>query len=362
MIKEMVAELENHGEETLKSDKLTFVNLAADYESKRLVEATFANGIKVSGKRSVQPSKSSLKPLREYFGRMLVRSIKFSDIEAYKAQRFKTQVVIKTKDGKIVRDRKISSINRELEHLRAAFNFVKDDGLIVKSPFEVKGKSLIVKTAENSRDRILSKDEESRLLEACGPRTVSYMRGGKEITKQDDGESRGYLRALIMVAVDTGARRGELFKLQWKDVNLIDGTITIQASNSKTEKTRVIGLTSRARNERQELWKQSVKSLSGSVFGIHSTIKNAWKTLCEIAEIEDLNFHDLRHSATTRMINAGIPHTEVMKITGHTQIITFLRYLNLSNESLIRSAGMLDVYLTNEGNQISNRLNFDSVN
>lgn len=362
IIKEMVGELENHGEETLQADKLTFAKLTAEYESKKLVEATFANGIKVAGKRSIMPSRSALKPLIEYFGRMVVRNIKTSDIEAYKTKRLRTPVETKTRKGIETRPRKISSVNRELEHLRAIFNFAKVEGLLVRSPFEVKGNSLIVKSAEKNRDRVLSRDEEIRLIEACGGRTVSYERGGKQITMHDSGESRKYLRSLIVVAVDTGARRGELFKLQWKDVDLFGGTILIQASNSKTEKTRIIGLTSRAKNELMDLWETSMKDRGALVFGITSTIKNAWKKLCEIAEIDDLNFHDLRHTATTRMINAGVPHTEVMKITGHTQIITFLRYLNLSNESLVRSANMLDAYLINQNDQLFTNQTFDSVN
>jgi integrase len=352
IIKEMVAELENHGEETLQSDKLTFAKLAAEYESKKLVEATFANGIKVAGKRSIMPSRSALKPLIAHFGRMVVRNIKTSDIEAYKTKRLRTPVETKTRKGVETRPRKISSVNRELEHLRAIFNFAKVDGLILRSPFEVKGNSLIVKSAEKNRDRVLSREEEGRLLEACGPRTVTYERNGKQITMRETGESRKYLRALIVVAVDTGARRGELFKLQWKDVDLISGTITIQASNSKTERARIIGLTSRAKNELNDLWEVSIMDKESLVFGVTSTIKNAWKKLCEIAGIDDLNFHDLRHTATTRMINAGVPHTEVMKITGHSQIVTFLRYLNLSNESLVRSANMLDNYLAEQSKTV----------
>lgn len=297
-----------------------------------------------------------------YFGRMLVRAIKTSDIEAYKTKRLRTVVETKTRNGVETRPRKISSVNRELEHLRAIFNFAKDDGLVIKSPFDARNNSLIVKTAEKNRDRILSREEETRLIEACGGRTVSYERGGKQITMHDSGESRKYLRSLIMVAVDTGARRGELFKLQWKDVDLFEGTIRIQASNSKTERTRIIGLTSRAKNELVDLWETSVKDKDALVFGVTSTIKNAWKKLCEIAAIDDLNFHDLRHTATTRMINAGVAHTEVMKITGHTQIITFLRYLNLSNESLVRSANMLDMYLRDQSEQVATSQIFDSVN
>lgn len=346
LIKEMVGELENQGEATLHSDKLTFSSLAKDYEAKKLVKATFANGIKVAGKRSLLPSKSVLKPLVEHFGRRTIRAIKASDIDAYKAKRIETPVVIKTKDGEIMRPRQISSVNRELEHLRAIFNFAKDDGLIPKSPFEVKGKSLIVKRAENGRDRILSHEEEERLLQACGSRVTTYVRKGRPVTMEDKGDSRKHLRALIIVAVDTGARRGELFQLQWKDVDFDAGTLTIQASNSKTERTRTIGLTSRAKGELENLWDESLKDVNALVFGVTSTIKNAWKTLCTTARIHDLKFHDLRHTATTRMIRAGVSHTEVMKITGHTQISTFLRYLNMTNESLVLSVNKLDAYLS----------------
>lgn len=274
----------------------------------------------------------------------------------------RTPVETKTRKGIETRPRKISSVNRELEHLRAIFNFAKDDGLIIKSPFDAKSNSLIVKTAEKNRDRVLSREEETRLIDACGGRKVTYERDGKQITMRDSGESRKYLRSLIVVAVDTGARRGELFKLQWKEVDLFGGTILIQASNSKTEKTRIIGLTSRAKHELMDLGETSVKDKGALVFGITSTIKNAWKKLCQIADIDDLNFLDLRHTATTRMINAGVPHTEVMKITGHTQIITFLRYLNLGNDSLVRSANMLDDYLTNQNEQLLNNQISESVN
>lgn len=68
LIKEMSKELENHGEETLQSDKMTFREIAAKYEKAKLVAATYQNGIKISGKRSLLPSKSALKPLTEFFG------------------------------------------------------------------------------------------------------------------------------------------------------------------------------------------------------------------------------------------------------------------------------------------------------
>jgi integrase len=87
------------------------------------------------------------------------------------------------------------------------------------------------------------------------------------------------------------------------------------------------------------------------VFGITNTIKTSFKSACEEAEISDFRFHDCRHTATTRMIASGSPHTEVMKITGHSQLKTFLRYLNITPETTNRVASNLDNYLTD--NQLS---------
>lgn len=171
----------------------------------------------------------------------------------------------------------------------------------------------------------MSFDEERRLLEVCKGR-------------------RSHLKPLITTATDTAMRRGELFKLQWRDVNFEKNLITVQATNSKTEKERVIGMTPRVRVELNRLWELSPKKLNISVFGITDTIKTAWKSACKEAEIDGLRFHDLRHTATTRLIRAGVPHTEVMKITGHTQIKTFLRYLNLTNESISASINLLSAY------------------
>jgi integrase len=81
------------------------------------------------------------------------------------------------------------------------------------------------------------------------------------------------------------------------------------------------------------------------VFGITNTIKTAFKSACEEAGIKDFRFHDCRHTATTRMIASGSPHTEVMKITGHTQLKTFLRYLNITPETARTVASRLSDYL-----------------
>ncbi|HEX8370874.1 MAG TPA: site-specific integrase [Pyrinomonadaceae bacterium] len=339
LVKEMRKDLQNHGEKVLRSDKMTFKELAEKYDELKLVEAVYQDGRKVAGRRSVKPLKSSLKPLVEHFGRKVIKNIKLSDLEAYKLSRLNTPVEIevntkvKNEEGgrkkyrivkvKKIRQRKISTVNRELQLLRAIFRFAKSDKLISASPFD--DQQIISASAELERDRTLSPEEERRLLAVCV-------------------DNKAHLRPLIITAIDTAMRRGELFKLCWRDVNFDDGIIIVQATNTKTEKTRFIGMTSRMKDELIKLWEVSPKDRDTIVFGITNTIKKSWKTACHLAGIEDLHFHDLRHTATTRLIRASVPQSEAMKITGHTQLKTFQRYMNLTNESVTASANLLDAY------------------
>jgi integrase len=121
------------------------------------------------------------------------------------------------------RQRSITAVNRELELLRTIFSFAEHNDWVAKSPFK-KGASLISKASERQRDRVLTLDEEARLLAACSGR-------------------RAHLRPLVITALDTGMRRGELLKLVWPDVDFALDLIRVRATNTKTERPRTIGIT-----------------------------------------------------------------------------------------------------------------------
>lgn len=345
VVAKMRQELETHGEEIFIADKMTFAELLEKYEELELVEATYQDGVKIKGRRSVASVKSALKPLREYFGRKLVKSIKPSDITAYKnlrlASPIETVVNEKTKVfnektkrmttviTKVIRtrQRKIATVNRELAWLRAVFNHAVTNDWLVRNPF-AKTKGIISATAEVERNRVLTFEEEERLLARCEAERV-------------------HLRPILICALDTAMRRGEIFKMRWQDVNFVSGEIYIPQTNTKTEDSRIVGMTPRLRTELELLWDSSAKEKSQIVFGITSSVKRAWTTACDLAEIKDFRLHDCRHTATTRMIASGSPHTEVMKITGHSQLKTFLRYLNITRETANRVASRLESYIVN---------------
>jgi integrase len=323
VVEEMRRELEVHGEETLTSDKMTFANVAEKYKEAKLVPATYQNGVKVSGKRSVRYVNVILKTLIEHFGHKLIRSIKANDLETFKQKRLNSI----TKDGRI---RSIASVNRELSILRTILNFAVQNEWLLKNPFTL-CQGIIALSSEVERDRVLSFEEEQQLLAVCV-------------------DQRSHLRPILICALDTAMRKSEIFQMKWSDIKFETNEIHIPQTNTKTEESRIVGITPRLKKELAKLWEQSPNDKNALVFGSISSVKTSWKTACRLAKIEDFRFHDCRHTATTRMIASGSPHTEVMKITGHTQLKTFLRYLNITTETASRVASNLSDYLDTKQN------------
>ena len=344
-VEDMRQEMLRHGSEALQSDRITFDELADKYSEIRLAPAVYINGVKVSGRKSSASIKSTVKALRKHFGKKPLRLIKASDIEDYKNVRVATPVITyvndfqsvynpKTKRTKTVKikverhsPRNIATVNREMQTLKAMLNFAIQNDWLILNPF-AKCKGIISTALETKRDRVLGYEEEGKLLRACVDR-------------------RAHLRPILICALDTGMRRGEIFQMKWKDVDLSSGQIYIPQTNTKTQTARTVGITDRLKQELRGLWERSPKHPELIVFGISADVKNAWRSALQDAGIENFRFHDCRHTATTRMIASGCHHTEVMKITGHSQMVTFLRYLNITPETAQRVADRLGSYLSN---------------
>lgn len=317
LLKKIIRELEDGGSRALDGDKMTFAQLTHKYTETRLQPATFQDGMKTSGLKSVVQAKLYVRVLAEHFGRKTIRTITHADVEKFKLKRLAEPTIHK-------KERSIASVNRELQLLRNVFNFAKRNGWIHRSPFEM-GESLISKAQEKTRDRVLSRDEEHRLLAVCAG-TIH----------------RELLRSILICALDTGMRRGEMFKMQWSDVDLEARQLIVRPENSKTEKMRVIGISARLVTELKRLWEVAPKTNDALVFGVTTTVKDSFRRVCAEAGIENFRLHDCRHSATTRMVAAGMQPMEVMKITGHTQTSTFLRYLNLTADTARNAASAID--------------------
>lgn len=300
--------------------QLTFTDVAERYETLKIVPAVYEGEHKLYGQSDLATPKSIIKILKGHFGKKLLRNISHSDLERFRLERLQTP----TRYGK---PRTVRTVNGELAMMNTILNFAVRNGWLSLNPFKL-GDPLINKKAENKRERTLSFDEERRLLEACI-------------------NERSHLRPIIITAVDTGLRQGELFKLEWTMLDFAGQMMHLPARITKTKKARSVALTERTLDE---LWKlrESTPIKQTSVFGIKCDVKRAWATACRMAEITDLRFHDLRHTFVTRAIAGGVSVGEAMKASGHVTLAMLARYLNPDLEAVKRVASALDTLHTQQ--------------
>lgn len=161
-----------------------------------------------------------------------------------------------------------------------------------------------------------------------------------------------YIPALFVLAVETAARRGELLKLDWKDVDLKAGTAMLR--DTKNSEDRIIPLSSRARQTLKDLG----RSIAGRVFplkeyearsGFEGALRRARRTYereCAAAGkapdpgyLTGLRFHDLRREATSRLFERGFDIMEAASVTGHKTLSMLKRYTRLRAEDLARKLG-----------------------
>jgi integrase len=314
-------ELEDAGADAVQKGRATFADFAAWFKQTYLVEATYTpDGQKEHGLRSLRTAEINFRTVTTHFGTRRIREIRHSDLRAFRLQRLQTPTRNKTK-------RSLATVNREMAMARRMFRIARKEGWITRDPFD-EGDSLISLARERERERILTRLEEDRLLAAC------------------EHPSRAHLRPLVIAALDTGCRQGELLKLIWSDVDVARGTITIRAFNSKTMRERIVGVTPRLRNELLSLRTKKSRA-SDRVFGMSDNAwfcaKRAWTSARRAAGLENVRFHDLRHTAASRLAQK-MSLSDVGKLLGHREPRTTWRYANTDDTTLARAVEILHAF------------------
>jgi integrase len=203
--------------------------------------------------------------------------------------------------------------NRDLALLRAAFNWAVLQGLVPSTPFKVGTVSAVKLTREEPRTRRLQPGEEDKLLECAG----------------------ADLRDLIVAALETGCRLGELLSLQWEQVR---GDLFLPAGKTKAKKPRRVPISTvlrtvldGRRNDPADEPLQPSDYVFGDAVGRRRlSIKTSWKLTCERAKIKDLHFHDLRREAGSRWMDANVPLATIQRWLGHHNISQTSTYLAAS--------------------------------
>jgi integrase len=324
LLKSVLQKLDAEGVKAIDFSKLTFNDLANLYEADYCKPATYVDGKKVSGLRDVYRAKYCLARFRKFFGKRRLREISYRDLHAYYLMRLGSKTHFN-------RPPNIATMNRELGVLRRIFNIAAREGWIMKNPFNA-GEPLISPASERRRERVLTIEEERRLLEACQRRDV---------------------RALFICLLDTGARLSEILRhLRWRSVCFASRTLTLEAMTTKTLKARQVSMTERTLQELRELWTASSKEPDERVFERATRLaQREFAKACKAAGVkygspDGITLHSLRHTAATRLVQGGMPLQLAGRILGHSQVNTTYRYLSANDETLRKAAAILEEFQT----------------
>ena len=198
--------------------------------------------------------------------------------------------------------------------LKANLNKAHREGLMDAPPRFPKSKVL------KHRTRWLTLEEEKRRTQAA-PR---------------------HLVPLIRFAVDTGGRLSELLSLDWRNVEMEERRIRF--TDTKNGEDRTVRLCDRAHATLVAIGPKD----SGTVFTYNGrrvkSMKTAFNKARERAGLEDVRFHDLRHTFASRLVQVGVPLYEVMHLTGHKSLEMVQRYSHLAPDYAERAIQALNAF------------------
>lgn len=259
------------------------------------------------------------------------------DIESWRSKRHK--------DGLSA-----STSNRYIGTLKAMFNRAVDWEIVDQNPI-----AKVKKQKSDSRAiiRYLSLDEEERLRGSLRSRdrrlaqSNPFYAGGRFVRLEAIlGGFSDHIHPMVLLLINTGMRRGEMFNLRWQDVDFMNKRITVAGNTSKTGQTRYIPLNNEALKVLQT-WQRQTKRNASNVFVGKSgerftNIDKAWKVLLRDAKITDFRLHDLRHHFASSLVSAGIDLNSVRELLGHTDIKMTLRYAHLAPAHLSDAVAVLN--------------------
>lgn len=164
------------------------------------------------------------------------------------------------------------------------------------------------------RDRRLTAREDRRILRYC------------------HNHSNSELYSIVVLALETAMRQGEILNLHWENLNLKTGVAHLPETKNGTKRDVPLSL-----KARQALIRLGVEP-NGKVFKYTSEgLKSTWRFMLQKLGIEDLHFHDLRHEAVSRLFELGsLDMMEVAAISGHKSLAMLKRYTHLKAQRLVR--------------------------
>lgn len=284
--KRIVEIKENKYFDIRKKQKITFKDFSAKYLSQ----------YSIPNKKSSSRDAQSIKLLSKQFGNKFLYEIATEQIEIYKRERLE-----KVQEP---------TINRELACLKHIFTKAIEWNYVSDNPVK---KVKLFNEKNRRRLRYLEWNEIKKLVDVCGEK----------------------IKPMVIAALHTGMRQGEIIKLKWSDINFNRRFIMID--RTKNNEKRDIPMSAYLTDMLLELKQKSQSAYvfansSGKSWSRFGSIRKQFDDAMEKAEIEDFHFHDLRHTFASHLIMGGFDLLTVKELLGHKSLEMTLRYAHLSSD------------------------------
>jgi len=306
---------------------------------KQFIQNEYTEWCSIHKKRGLEDTRRLLTAFKE-FGNFPLCELTLWQFEKWRSQKIKKEAAP-------------SAITRDLAEAKAMFNRAVDWGFLDKSPLI----KLKMQKFDNARIRYLSTSEESKLRKLLTKRdeqikqsriSANEWRAKRKYTfytDLTDAKFGDHLTPIILLALNTGMRKCEIFGLQWAHINFSLKLLTVVSKNSKNKKARHIPLNQQA-IETLLSWKNQTSVSNGIVFfsknGLKlDNIKKSWGKLLQETQINDFVFHDLRHTFASKLVMAGVDLNTVRELLGHADIKMTLRYTHLAPEHKASAVALL---------------------
>jgi integrase len=240
------------------------------------------------------------------------------------------------------------SINRDIQRLQSVLSRAKEWGVLNISPL---AGLKPLKADKTGRVRFLTADEEGALRKGLETRegglrdararfNVWRVARGRRPLPERDGDYLDHLRPLVILALNTGLRRGELLGLTWGAVNFSGKMLTVTAATAKSGHTRRIPL-NREAFEMLTTWHARHDKPKSDAFVFPGyggermkSIATSWRSLMVAAKLKNFRLHDCRHHFASKLVQAGVDLYTVKELLGHSEIAMTERYSHLAPDNL----------------------------
>jgi integrase len=311
------------------------------YESSGSPKHKDAEALLIQRKRAIQEGKQpEVKKIANYtFGQLVEKYLQWiigrhssSDTKAYRInrmldrfgnlplRRFNTILVEQYQTELINEKLKPASVNKNISIIKAMFSKAVEWEMVEEETLRRVRKVKLLRE-NNRRLRYLSYEECRSLISSCDK----------------------HLRPVVVAALNTGMRRGEILSLKWENVDLLHGFILLDKTKNGERREIPINATLKVTlsnmTRRLDVPYVFYDVATGKPY---QSVKRSFNSALKRAGIKDFHFHDLRHTFASHLIMAGIDITTVKELLGHKTLTMTLRYAHLAPSHKVKAIDVLD--------------------